>query len=139
VDSDAVDLAIQAPPRSYWQLQDSLPTGTRLPLDAGRDLTKERKVIDLNLDDVYGDLPIDKAPLAWRGTVRSPQGELRLFSSPDFRELVVFTPPHRKAVCLEPYTCITDAINLEQRGIDAGWRVVAPGGSWTGIVEMSAE
>jgi aldose 1-epimerase len=138
-DSHSVDLTMQAPPRCYWQLQDSLPTGTKLPLDASRDLTHPRKANDLNLDDVYGDLPADGSPLVWRGSVRSPQAELRLNCSPDFRELVIFTPPHRKAVCLEPYTCITDAINLQQRGIDAGWRVVAPGGSWSGIVEMIAE
>ena len=26
----------------------------------------------------------------------------------------------RAAVCLEPYTCVTDAINLQPRGVDAG-------------------
>jgi aldose 1-epimerase len=42
---------------------------------------------------------------------------------------VAFTPPHRLAVCLEPYTCTTDAINLEQQGVNAGWRVLKPGTS----------
>jgi aldose 1-epimerase len=59
--------------------------------------------------------------------------------APDFRELVAFTPPHRQAVCLEPYTCTTDAINLQQAGIDAGWRVLAPGASWSGDVELAFE
>ena len=54
----------------------------------------------------------------------------------ELRELVVFTPPHRQAFCIEPYTCITDAINLQQRGTDAGLQVLPPGGQWTGIVEM---
>jgi aldose 1-epimerase len=49
---------------------------------------------------------------------------------------VVFTPPHREAVCLEPYTCMTDAINLQQRGVEAGWRVLPPGESWTSVVEL---
>jgi aldose 1-epimerase len=59
-----------------------------------------------------------------------------LGTSEEFRELVAFTPAHRQAVCLEPYTCITDAINLQQRGIPAGLLVLAPGGRWTGVVGL---
>jgi aldose 1-epimerase len=61
---------------------------------------------------------------------------LQLLTSPAFRELLVFTPPHRQAVCLEPYTCVTDAINLQARGIDAGLLVLPPGGQWSGVVDM---
>jgi aldose 1-epimerase len=42
-------------------------------------------------------------------------------------------------VCLEPYTCTTDAINLEQRGVDTGWRVLDPGREWSGVVELRWE
>jgi len=41
-----------------------------------------------------------------------------------------------EAICLEPYTCTTDAINLQQQGLDAGLRVLEPGESWRGIIEM---
>jgi aldose 1-epimerase len=61
---------------------------------------------------------------------------LGLYVSPDFRELVVFTPPHRQAIALEPYTCATDAINLQTQGIDAGLLVLRPGEEWKGVVEM---
>jgi aldose 1-epimerase len=37
---------------------------------------------------------------------------------------------------VEPYTCITDAINLQQRGVEAGLLVLPPGGRWTGVVEL---
>jgi aldose 1-epimerase len=47
----------------------------------------------------------------------------------DFRELVVFTPPHGRSVCLEPYTCVTDAANLADQGLDTGWRELPPGAS----------
>ena len=50
---------------------------------------------------------------------------------------MIFTPPHRQAFCVEPYTCVTDAVNLQQRGIDAGWRVLAPGEKWAGVVELA--
>ena len=76
--------------------------------------------------------------LLLRGAVRSPaaQAALEVWTSPDFRDLVVFTPPHRNAFCLEPYTCPTDAVHLQERGLDVGWRVLEPGQSWTGIVDL---
>jgi aldose 1-epimerase len=61
---------------------------------------------------------------------------LRLLWSYDFTNVVVFTPPHRHAFCVEPYTCATDAVNLEAHGRQAGWRVLPPGGRWAGFFEM---
>ena len=43
-----------------------------------------------------------------------------------FREWVVYTPPGRDTICFEPYTCPTDAVNLEARGVPAGVIVLAP-------------
>lgn len=54
---------------------------------------------------------------------------------PSFRDLVIFTPPHRQAVCLEPYTCVTDAINLHGRGVETGLMILPPGGQWQGFVQ----
>jgi aldose 1-epimerase len=58
-----------------------------------------------------------------------PQAGLQVLQVFDasFREIVAYTPPHGRSVCLEPYTCVTDAVNLAPRGIDTGWRVLAPG------------
>jgi aldose 1-epimerase len=127
---------VAAPARSLWELEDNLPTGKRLPLDAARNLNSARPANELQLDDVLTDLPGDRASaegLLFRGQV----GRLELWTSPAFRELVAFTPPHRKAVCLEPYTCTTDAANLQPRGIDAGWLALAPGRQWSGVFEMA--
>lgn len=33
----------------------------------------------------------------------------------DFPYVVVYTPPHRKAICIEPYTCVTNAVNIGDR------------------------
>ncbi|MFW6125183.1 MAG: hypothetical protein ACOC46_03455, partial [Pirellulales bacterium] len=56
-----------------------------------------------------------------------------------FRELVVYRPPRRRAICLEPYTCATDAINLVARGIDTGLHVLEPGGAAEGRFAIRAE
>jgi aldose 1-epimerase len=132
------DCRVQTPARSRWELIDSLPTGQRLPLTGNLDLREPKPVAGLKLDDVYTDLP-DTPPdadgLIERGRVEYPgAGVLRVRTSPAFRELVLFTPPHGKAVCLEPYTCPTDAIHLQERE-DVGWRVLPRGGKWEGVVE----
>jgi aldose 1-epimerase len=130
---------IKVPADSYWELQDSLPSGHRKPVDPARDLRTPRRVGELNLDDVLTDLPrYSGDELCLRATLRDPAAlaELRLFCSPAFREMVLFTPVHRQAICVEPYTCTTDAINLQQRGVNAGLLVLQPGESWSGVVEM---
>jgi aldose 1-epimerase len=66
-------------------------------------------------------------------------GRLRVLADKSFRELVLFTPVHRQAVAIEPYTCSADAGNFAARGIDSGWRVLEPGGEWQGTVEYRWE
>jgi aldose 1-epimerase len=58
-------------------------------------------------------------------------------ASPSFTQVVAFTPANRQAVCLEPYTCVTDAVNLQQKGIEAGWLVLQPSETWNGMVVLS--
>lgn len=128
--------------KKVWQLIENLPTGETLDVDAARDLRHGQPVASLQLDDVTTDLhPMVCDPeyrLNMLGVIQQPSGEraLTLWASTDFREMVLFTPPHREAICLEPYTCTTDAINLSQRGIDAGLRILQPGERWQGIVEL---
>lgn len=131
------DCTVTVPAHSYWELQDSLPTGQCKLVDVGRNLNALRRIGDLNLDDVLTGLPAANDALPERGRITGAAGmALRLACSPSFREMVVFTPSHRQAFCIEPYTCATDAINLQARGIGAGWLALPPGGRWTGEVEM---
>src|SRR5262249_26388596 len=106
------------------------------PVDAARDLNEARPYHGLQLDDVLTGLDLTPDPVAaglcWRGRV----GSTNLYAGPAFRELVVFTPPHGRAMCLEPYTCTTDAINLQRRGVDAGLLVLPAGGSWSAVVAL---
>jgi aldose 1-epimerase len=129
--TDADSCLVQASAQSFWTLKQSLPTGEHQSVLGGMDLRSPRPVIDLKLDDVLTNLDTattDSNLGILRGQVIYPaHGTLRLWTDSAFRELVVFTPPHRKAICLEPYTCTTDAVNLAAEGIDAGWQVLSPG------------
>ncbi len=139
------DAIVVVPAHRYWELDANLPTGVQHPVTGTRDLRIGRPLAGLVLDDVLTDLPAPPpdadSGVGLLGIVRHPAGgpALRLYGSADFREVVVFTPPHRQAVCLEPYTCATDAINLQQAGVNAGWRVIAPGASWRGVVEIALD
>ena len=57
-------------------------------------------------------IPAATDALCWRGSVRLGRAGVgvEVMTSPAYRELVVFTPANRQAVCLEPYTCTSDAI-----------------------------
>jgi aldose 1-epimerase len=128
---------VQAPAQSYWELQETLPTGERLAIDDPRDLNRPAPLCGRTFDDVLTTLPGSvSGSLCFRGVAHGQAGRVEMWTSIRFRELVVFTPPHRRAVCLEPYTCVTDAINLQQTGIDAGLLLLQPGQEWAGIVEL---
>ncbi len=122
-----------------WELKDNLPTGNTVDVDAQRDLRGGRFLLDLHLDDVMTDLYTfaydSQDQLGLVGILQHPSGQrmLTLWLGADYRDLVMFTPPHREALCLEPYTCTTDAINLTPKGIDAGLRVLQPGEHWRGV------
>ncbi len=137
---------IMVPALKFWELEECLPSGRRLRLDPARNLSSFRPFQELHLDDVLTDLPDQPNPagLCYRGSVlREPDiqhgsVQVDMHASPVFREAVVFTPPHHQAFCIEPYTCVTDAINLHAQGHDAGLLVLGPGQTWLATVEMRA-
>jgi aldose 1-epimerase len=139
---NAADSLVQVPARSFWSLTDSLPNGDTRPVDGSRNLTAPRRFGDMKLDDVLTDITTSPEADGLRdcGTIQGePSRSLRMRCSAEFRDLVVFTPPHRQAFCIEPYTCVTDAINLQARGVDAGWLTLAPGQRWSAVVEMQVD
>jgi len=133
----AVDeLILSAPVAQVWEVENGMPTGKRLPVPADLDFSTPRAIGSTPLDTLYrlpartGDSPTPVARL----THPSAPGELSVWAPPEFGELLLFTPPHRQAVAIEPYTCATDAPNLQAAGIDAGWRVLPPGEQFVAAV-----
>jgi aldose 1-epimerase len=139
----AADCKAVVPAKSYWILEDSLPSGESCPVYASRDLNTPRRYAELTLDDVLTNVaqgPDVVDGLHECGSIEgAPGARMRLLCSKGFREMVVFTPNHREAFCIEPYTCTTDAVNLQPKGVDAGWQSLPAGGKWSGIVEMRVE
>lgn len=105
--------------------EDYIPNGqTQLVKGTVYDLTKEKKVSELALDDVY--MTLSERPSA----ILTFEGfQVIMESSEDFTHIVVYTPKNQAFFCVEPQTCATDAINLYERGEKevSGLIVLEPG------------
>ncbi len=132
------DCLIQAPAAEQWELVDCLPTGLCRTVSGKNDLREGQELRGLKLDDVLTGLSSADGQI--ESVVMDPSAGLQVRQTFDdaFRELVVYTPPHGRSVCLEPYTCVTDAIHLQERGINSGWRVLAAGAEFRTWFEIGA-
>lgn len=131
---ERADCRLTAPTSQVWELAaDFTPTGRILPASADRDLAQGVALGTATFDDVYTGLPTDSS---WEAVYSDPRSgwDLAVVCDPSFRELVVYAPADREVVCMEPYTCTTNAFNLAEQGVDAGRRVLRPGEVWTGSV-----
>ena len=126
-DSRLANCLIEVPANQEWLLQDCLPTGSRCEVVAEKDLREGEYLDVLKLDDVLTDLNVSNNVVECAIYDEAAGLQIVQRCGSEFREYVVFTPPIRPCVCLEPYTCVTDAINLHARGVDAGLQVLPPG------------
>jgi aldose 1-epimerase len=125
------------PAAEYWELDGMLPTGRRLPVDAARDLRAGRRFGEVRLDDVLTGLPATSAGTT--ASIFDPAAgrRLELQFDPAFRHCVVYNPPHREAICLEPYTTGADPFRLAAKGIHADQQVLEPGQSWSASMRLT--
>jgi aldose 1-epimerase len=142
-DTDVGNYVLQANVTERWDTENNLPTGARKPLPAELDFRAPRPIGSAAIDSVFTGLA---APEAGGGLFEVARLEhpnsasrIRVLADGSFRDLVLFTPVHRQAIAIEPYTCSADAANLSAQGIDCGWRVLDVGGEWTGAVEYRLE
>ena len=127
--SSAERCLITVPTSKRWELEELLPKGQVSDLEEDADFRSGKPLAGRQFDDVL------------TGVIDDQDGGIRmtLESDAQFRELVVYTPPGRPSICFEPYTCPTDAINLEAKGIDAGVIVLEPGAAFSGTIRVIAE
>lgn len=117
---------LQVDASQVWELANMVPVGRPVTVPAGLDFRTPRKVADLSLDDVLTGLSPSDGMTA-RSALRSMAATLTVYSDPQWRDYVVFIPGSRNAVAIEPYTCTTNAVNLQAEGTEAGWQVLPPG------------
>ena len=108
---------IIVPAQNYWELA-GMPFG------------------DAQLDDIFTDLNVRGGRVICR--LLDPMNDRRLSIVFDdaFAHCVVFNPPHREALCIEPYTAAPDSFALAERGINAGLRILQPGEAFQAEFEL---
>ena len=135
------ECVLKLPANSRWELEAQsvttsstqlIPTGEIVPVDGEYDFRDGKALGDQFLDDVWTQLDFDND--VHTCSVVDPHSglEIEVEASPasSFREYVVYAPLDADIICLEPYSCTTDAPNLQNSGIDAGLVVLAPQKQW---------
>lgn len=119
---------LQVPVTEQWELQECLPTGRKHAVPVEWELADGAYLDVVKLDDVFTGLAVDGDRKVTTLIMDERAGlQVTQRFSADFEHVVLYTPPGRDAVCIEPYTCITDAVNLSFAG--TGWRVLPAGKS----------
>lgn len=120
---------LQACGARRWEAQDGIPSGNCPPVAPEYDYRDGKRIQGMDLDHLLtslGGYRLGRDGLVEVARLSAPpaEGVISVWVSAEFRELLLFTPPHRQAVAIEPYSCASDAANLAQRGLDSGWRVL---------------
>ena len=126
------------PAQKRWLLSDDLiPEGSVTGVDGKYDLRGGEPIGDRSFDDAFCAVTQDADGLR-RGRLIEPTMKIALEVSADssFDNWVIYAPPDRGVLAIEPYTCAPDAFNLASRGIDAGMIKIAPGAAWSGTIEF---
>ncbi|MEO0530677.1 MAG: aldose 1-epimerase [Planctomycetota bacterium] len=125
---------VHAPVDGVWEAEEMIPTGevTPLPDDS---LPSGGPLAGREFDTVFR--------LADRGAVtevRDPTTgrTVRQTFDDSMTCCVIYTPGHREAICLEPYTCVPDPFGLEAKGVASGLRALKPGEAYETQIVLEA-
>jgi aldose 1-epimerase len=125
---EVADTVMTVPVASFWELEKMVPTGRVLPAPLATEMQKGLVLGEHQFDTVFTNLQSD-ATGQIHTRLAEPSTGRTLMQSFDsaFTQCVVYTPGHRHAICMEPYTCVPDAIRLQSTGIETGLQVLKPG------------
>jgi aldose 1-epimerase len=134
--ADTRGCRVKVPVSTQWELKDLLPTGRVEPSTVAQRLADGMPLDEMKLDHVLAGLQFHDHRA--QAMIRDEESGRTLTQTFDdqFVACVVFNPPHREAVCMEPYTTIPDPFSLLEHGIDPHLRVLAPGETFRTRIEI---
>lgn len=119
---DAV--TVQVPVKRQWNLEHLLPTGESQTLAHDHPLRLGQSFSSMNYDDVFSEPDVQNRHVTSIVVDRANNRRLMIEAGPEFDAYVLYTPPHREAVCIEPYTTLPDPFRMHQRGLAPALRVL---------------
>jgi aldose 1-epimerase len=124
----ASDTVVSIPVDELWELENMIPTGRKLPVPFNQQLADGLALSDHKFDTCFTGVRTDSDNLVRTRLIDPATGRVvtQTFDR-SFTQCVVYTPPHREAICMEPYTCVPDAARLAAEGHDTGLQILQPG------------
>jgi aldose 1-epimerase len=119
---------ITAPVDKYWETEQMIPTGRLSAVADNHTLSTGLRLGNHQFDTCFTTAAGDGSRIL-RTRITDPASGRAVMQTFDdsFTQCVIYTPPHRQAICLEPYTCVPDAIRLAAAGHETGLQVLQPG------------
>ncbi len=135
---DAAECTVSLPVSEEWELNDLVPTGMRFPLRDAEVFQRGLPFGEMQFDNAFGGLVFSDDDQC-RSTIIDPSSQRQLTMTFDrnFNTCVVYTPGHREAICVEPLTCVPNAIRLDAAGIPAGLKTLQPGQALSARVQLA--
>ena len=137
-DTGGEDYRVTVPAATWCELSEMLPTGKRFPAEGARHLAAGLPFAETGFDDVFTDLTFERGVCTCTIASPSGRGSLRVTFDDLFDHCVVYNPPHRQAICIEPYTCLPGAFgDGAAQGIDEALALLDPGDSRRGTMTLA--
>lgn len=134
--ASAGECQVRVPVEYGWELAGLLPTGRTVSPPVVGELAGGMPFAEMKLDNVFGGLTFDARQCT--PTVHDPGSKRTMTMTFDdqFTTCVVYNPPHREAVCIEPYTTLPDPFSLQAAAIDPHLCTLAPGETFRTCIEI---
>jgi len=137
-ESDAAETIVSVPVDRVWEADQMLPTGRQLPVPAEQRLASGLRLNDHQFDNCFtGMLPDADGKVRTRLTDLAHRRVVTQTFDRSFTQCIVYTPPHREAICLEPYTCVPDFFRLAAEGHETGMQLLTPGEAFETRIQIS--
>ncbi len=138
--ANRADVVVTVPVDQFWELERMIPTGRRLNTPADQSLTTGLRLDEHQFDSVFTNVQPDADGLVRTRLSETASGRVltQTFDSA-FIQCVIYTPGHREAICLEPYTCVPGAIRLAAEGHATGLQILQPGEAFESTVRIEVE
>ena len=133
------DCLIQLPVAKTWELDQLIATGRKLELPDAAAYQAGRPYRELKLDALFTDLQFEKDQCTAAILDLQNRRRMRLQFQKPFQEIVVYTPENRQSICIEPWSCATDPLRMNEVGIDAGLSLIDPQNTLAYRAEISLQ
>ena len=127
--ASADDCRVTVPVNTAWELTEMIVTGRQFPAESVGPIAAGMRFGEMHLDNVFGGVRFENGRCTARIEDPTSGRAVTLSFDETFPVCVVYNPPHRQAVCIEPYTCVPGTRGPADATANTGWRLLPPGES----------